>query len=312
MSGLTYSDLFSFGNVAWVSISECQLRIQKILLDFGIEDDESTKMAGTEGHWYIVSREETGKITSIQNRIRKILEIYSVPFPLVPNGRFIPDSNFKEFMQVLEEQKKLYFKAVDYLIERYDDLRKAQRPVIERQIRKVAGEDFDCSYALNRIETSAPTADQLRNKFNVREFVSAFQVPINEEVANKIEKEGDQVSDAIDKLIEGAMNPLKEKIVYLLELVSKNNRKSFTKKVINAGLRDCDMFDRKNVFGDKVITKAVSQLRTLLNQISIDIKNDDTEEFRLGLTALQSTLGEQTTKKVSKRVTRKIGSRKIL
>ena len=313
MSKLKWSDLFSFGNVAWISIFGTGLKKQKRPEDFGMSDEDgTTRKAGTEGHWNLVDPSEISKIQRIENKIRNLLSSYAVPFPLVPSGQFIPDSSFDSFMSDLEAHKKDFYRAVETLAKNFDNLFEAQVPLIEKQIRKIAGEDYDCTYAINRLKMSAPTSDQILSKFRVQEFVSSFKAPINEQVASKLEQEGNQVNSTIDTLIEESMKPLKEKIADLLRLVETGNRRSFSKKVIKAGLRQCEVFERKNVFNDKIIANAISNLKRLLEQIETDIDNEDTEEFRLGLVDLQQSLEKQTIKKVSNRVKKSIGSRKIL
>jgi hypothetical protein len=309
---LNWSDLFSFGNLITVTISMFYFKVAKVLTDFGIDTESINKKAGTQGHWYIIPETARIKLQNYGYRIRKLVDDYAIPFPLVEGGRFIPDASVPDLMMELDQLKVDFFNEVDSIVADYDNLRDEQEPFIVEEIRKVAGYDYDCRPTIDRIEACIPTATELRSKFNVRHNLFAFTAPINQEVAETLEQEEESVKSAIGELIENAKKPLLEKVNTLLDLVKKNNKRSFNTKSINAGLRDCDRFARQNVFNDPFIGQSIRQLRYLLEQVKADIENGETEEFQLGLTELKESLEQKPVKDIQNAVVSNLGKRKLL
>ena len=310
---LKWSDLFSFGNLITITISMCYFKVVKLLSDFDIESDSENRKSGTNGHWYVIPEEYRIKLQNFGYRFRRLVDSYSVSFPLVEGGRFIPDKSVPDLMTELEQLKTDFYAEIDNICIDYDYLVEQQIPAIESEIKKIVGNQYhDCSEAINRIKSCIPTKNELRSKFNVRHNLFAFQAPINQDVAETLEKEGDSVKSAIGELIENAKKPLIDKVNTLLELVKKNNKKSFNTKSINAGIRDCEKFMRQNVFNDPFISKSINQLRYLLEQVKADIENGETEEFQLGLTELKQSLEQKPVKDIQNSVVSNIGKRKLI
>lgn len=308
---LKWSDLFAYGNIVHPTVRRPGLMTPRRLSDFGLKKDASVEKSGTEGHWKLVPQEALKKIDRIGREVRDTVDSYSVPFPLVPGGMFVPNTSIKELVSKLDLLKENYRAEVDNLIQNYGKLLNEQRPAIEAYVKRINPKN-NANATVKRVLSCAPPKSQLQKRFSISWTVFAVKAPRTKAVAKIIEKEEESVSKAIIELVEKIKEPIIEEIDRLTKLIATERSSSFSMKSINVGLEACKRFETKNVFGDPFIKKSIDRLRDLLKTMEYERKKGIPEKTMRDLEDLRREIQSSDTKKQAQKVAKTLGKRIIL
>ena len=308
MEELKWSDLFAYGNIVHATVRRPGLRMPKCLSDFDLKEDARVEKSGYDGHWKIVPQEALKEIDRIGRAVRDNVDAYSVPFPLVQGGVFVPNTSIMELISKLELLKKEYDAEVDIFIASYDTLRAEQYPVIMEYI-KLINPEANAVNTIQRVEACAPPKDRLKERFDVSWSVFAVQAPVNEAVAKITEKEDKKVLDTITKLVDETKKPIIKEINRLIVLISTERSSIFSMRSINFGLNACKRFETKNVFGDPKIKNSINSLRGLLETMKDERKDGTLDNIKRDLEDLLLEIQKSDTKKQAKAIAKKLGDR---
>ena len=292
---LKWSDLFAYGNIIHPIVRRPGLRTPRRLSDFGFNKNASFKKSGTEGHWKLIPQSALKNIDRIGRKARNIVDAYSVPFPLVPGGMFVPDTAVNKLVNELKLLKKNYNVEVDNLIRNYDRLIKEQIPAITAYVKRI-NPNMNADETIRRVLSCAPRADRLKNKFDISWSVFAVQAPVNKTVAEIIEKEEESVYKAVTELVNKIKEPIIEEIDRLMKLITVERSTTLSIKSINVGLAACDRFQTKNVFEDPFIRQSIESLRKLLKKMKNERENGITDKTISDLKDLQLEIERSDTK----------------
>ncbi len=240
------------------------------LVKVKLDPDQLPKEICNFGRKLLVPKSEIQFLTRIEQRGRKLLERFSVPFG-VCNAHFVPLKMLPTIEQQMGELKKEFFERVDSFIVRFDDL-----------VAKVKEDHPEFwEKCLKNHYPSNPKA--LRSKFQFDWLVfkiaglgSIEQITTEEMVASQKVQEtrelGHQMQDEVREFVGEYVTSMRQETVRFCELMTaringqvygeETDTKRLTPKSLSCFRNSVDRFMTMNIFGDGEIEKMLTEFRS--------------------------------------------------
>lgn len=241
------------------------------LVRVGYDPDQLPAAICNLGRKILVPKSELQNLTQIEQRARKSLERWSVPFGIA-NAHFVPIKMLPTVEQQINELKEEFFKRVDSFIARFDELKET--------IQNSHPEFWD--KCLKNHYPSDPKALRERFQFDWYTFRiagigSIEETNVDEVVARqKVQDEkGDELrrkmQDEVGEFVEDYVSSMRTEVVRFCELMTarisgnpygdETDAKMLTPKSISCFRKYVDRFKQMNIFGDQQIEKMLSDFR---------------------------------------------------
>ena len=241
------------------------------LVRVGYDPDKLPKDIVNLGRKLMVPKSELQALTQIEQRARKALERWSVPFGIA-NAHFVPSTMIPTVEQQIKELKKEFFDTVDSFITRFDDLIKSARE---------AHPDF-WDKCLKGHYPSNPKALRKRFQFDWYTFKIAGMGSIEETSVEEIiakqkvqdERTGElrtQMQTEVGEFVGEYVTSMRNETVRFCDLMTaritgrpfgdETDAKKLTPKSISCFRNYLDRFRSMNIFGDGEIEKMLSEFK---------------------------------------------------
>ncbi|KKN91227.1 hypothetical protein LCGC14_0220950 [marine sediment metagenome] len=241
------------------------------LVHVGYDPDKLPEDIVNLGRKLMVPKSELQTLNQIEQRARKALERWSVPFGIA-NAHFVPSTMIMTVEQQVKELKKEFFVRVDSFIRRFDDLIKAV---------KDAHPEFWDKCLKGHYPSNPKSLRQLFQfdwyTFKISgvsaiEEVSAEEVVAKQKVQNEREVElRQQMQTAVGEFVGEYVTTMRDETVRFCNLMTaringtpfedEEDVKGLTPKSISCFRNYIDRFRSMNVFGDGSIEKMLSEFR---------------------------------------------------
>lgn len=241
------------------------------LIRVGYDPDKLPEEIVNLGRKLMVPKSELQALTQIEQRARKALERWSVPFGIA-NAHFVPAPMLPTVECQIEELKEEFFKRVDSFITRFDDLITTVRD---------AHPDF-WDKCLKGHYPANPKA--LRERFQFKwytfriagmgsiEATSAEEVVARQKVQDEKETElRRQMQAEVGEFVGEYVTSMRTEVVRFCELMTaringkpygdETDSKKLTPKSISCFRNYVDRFRSMNIFGDGEVEKMLVEFR---------------------------------------------------
>jgi len=241
------------------------------LVRVGYDPDKLPEEIVNLGRKLMVPKSELQALTQIEQRARKALERWSVPFGIA-NAHFIPAKMLPTVEQQIGDLKEEFFKRVDSFIVRFDDLVNTVRD---------AHPDF-WDQCLKGHYPANPKALRERFQFDWYTFRIAGMDSITATTAEDIishqkvqdEKENElrrQMQNEVGEFVGEYVTSMRDETVRFCELMAaringkpygnEDDAKKLTPKSISCFRNYVDRFQSMNIFGDGEVEKMLTEFR---------------------------------------------------
>lgn len=241
------------------------------LIKVGYDPDQLPKDVCNLGRKLLVPKAELQALTQIEQRARKAIERFSVPFGIA-SAHFIPIKLLPTVEAQLEELKKEFFTRIDSFITRFDDL--------VNTVKQTHPEFWE--KCLRGHYPTNPKA--LRDRFQFNWFVfkiagmdSIEETTINEVIAKqrvqdeRTQELRNQMQVEVGGFVEEYVCTMRNETIRFCELMAaringkpygdETDAKKLTPKSISCFRNYLDRFRQMNIFNDKEIEKMLSDFR---------------------------------------------------
>lgn len=223
------------------------------------------------GRKLMVPKSELQALTQIEQRARKALERWSVPFGIA-NAHFVPATMLPTIEQQILELKEEFFKRVDSFITRFDDLaedvKQAHPEFWEKCLKghypanpKALRERFQFDWYTFRIAGMGSI-----------EATSAEEIIAHQKVRNEREGEiREQMQSEVGEFVGEYVSSMRDETVRFCDLMTaringhpfddEESAKNLTPKSISCFRNYVDRFRQMNIFGDGEVEKMLSDFR---------------------------------------------------
>lgn len=211
------------------------------------------------GRKTLVPKTEIEALTRIEQRARKAIERFSVPFG-VASAHFIPLKLVSTVEQQLKELQKDFYSTVDSFIIRFDEMK--------AKIRETHPDFWE--KCLKNHYPQNPKA--LRSKFQFRWFV--FKVAGMDSFQKNMAKEDElrrQMQTEVGEFVGEYVTAMRDETIRFCELMTarvngkafgdETDSKKLTPKSISCFRKYVDRFRQMNIFGDDSIEKLLVEFK---------------------------------------------------
>jgi len=310
---LTWGDLFQIGTLYDLDISQWQAQTKVIPQDEGYETGEINTSRHL-GHWTLILPIRLKAINHYAYEARKLLEESSLNFPLVDGAKYVPAYKRQEVENIFNKIKKDFNKEVKKLIENYNKYKIEARKEIIKNLEKInegnKNKDKIIDEALKRIDQHYPDIISLERKFDIDWKTFAFQAPIDQAVANDMEKEGKSVRKSLKEMMEQHRKQFLETVNEFYKLVQNNSNIKIHGKTINKAKKVCQQTKDLNIFDDIELERAINKFAIFLQKIE---ENNITKDDIVPLNEINKSLNEDIEKSLKRAENnlREAGQRKL-
>ncbi len=269
------------------------------LAHVGYDPDKLPEEVVNLGRKLMVPKKELQALTQIEQRARKCLERWSVPFGIA-NAHFIPVSMLPTIEQQIKELREEFFSRVDSFISRFDDLikksREAQPVFWEKCLKgnypdnpKMLRERFQFEW----YTFSIAGMDSIKET-NVQEAIS--QQKIREERQKEIRT---KMQNEVGEFVGEYVSSMRGETIRFCDLISaringkpfddETDVKNLTPKSISCFRKYVDRFRSMNIFGDVEVEKMLSEFRDTFLDSGVSPKDFESETVKTSIsTALEA------------------------
>lgn len=241
------------------------------LVRVGYDPDQLPEEVVNLGRKLMVPKSELQALTQIEQRARKALERWSVPFGIA-NSHFVPASMLLTVEQQIKELRKEFFTRVDSFISRFDDL-------VEKV--KTAHPDFWNKCLKGHYPTN-PKSLRDRFQFDWYTFKIAGMGSIEETTVEDViakqkilgerEKElRSQMQSEVGEFVGEYVTSMRNETIRFCDLMTaringkpfgeETDSKKLTPKSLSCFRNYVDRFRQMNIFGDGEVEKMLSEFR---------------------------------------------------
>lgn len=268
-------NLFDVGVLVNLRVSHWSARkmiSRNDLISVGYDPDQLPSDICNLGRKLLVPKAEIQALMNIEQRARKSLERWSVPFGIA-SAHFVPLKMLPTVEAQIKELKEEFFDRVDSFITRFDEL-----------VKKVKSDHPDFwEKCLKNHYPSNPAA--LRERFQFDWYIfriagmdSIEETSVEEIVAKQtVQDERTQelrttMQSEVGKFVEEYVNSMRGETIRFCDLMTaringkpfgdETDSKRFTPKSISCFRNYVDRFRQMNVFGDEEIEKMLFEFQT--------------------------------------------------
>lgn len=264
------------------------------LVRVGYDPDQLPEDVVNLGKKLMVPKSELQALTQIEQKARKALERWSVPFG-ISSAHFVPANMLPTVEQQIEALKEEFFKRVDSFISRFDDL--------TEEVRK-AHPDF-WEKCLKGNYPANPKA--LRERFHFDWYIfkiagmwSIEETTVEDAIAGqKIQNEREnelrsKMQSEVGEFVGEYVTSMRNETVRFCELMTaringepfgeEDDAKNLTPKSISCFRNYVDRFQSMNIFGDSEIEKMLSEFRKTFLDSGVSPKDFESATVRDSVT----------------------------
>lgn len=241
------------------------------LVRVGYDPDQLPEDVVNLGRKLMVPKSELQALTQIEQRARKALERWSVPFGIA-NAHFVPATMLPTVEQQIKELRKEFFARVDSFISRFDDLTEKV---------KTAHPEFWNKCLKGNYPTN-PKSLRERFQFDWYIFKIAGMGSIEETTVEDVvakqkvlgERENElrrQMQSEVGEFVGEYVTSMRDETVRFCDLMAaringkpfdeETDSKKLTPKSISCFRNYVDRFRQMNIFGDGEVEKMLSEFR---------------------------------------------------
>lgn len=296
-------NLFDVGCLVNLSIGSWSGRKMLSKADYismGLDPDKLPSDLANLGRKLLVTKSEIQRFSHLEQRARKYLSRWSVPFSAV-GSHFVPIKMLGEVQSSLEEIQKEFFVAVDSFISRFGDIREEVQEkykdfwdkclkncypstpeALRRYFRfewhfyKIAG--------LNAIQESTITDIQASEEVK-KEKVSALRSKMSEEVSSFAKEYVDAMRAETIKFCDLMSARINGK-----PFGDEEEPKQLTPRSLAMFKNYVDRFKNMNIFGDNEIQKMLEEFRTNFFDLGVTPKDLDNDQMKQSITTSLSKI----------------------
>jgi len=270
------------------------------LLKVGYDPDALPVDLVNLGRKLMIPKEELAAITQIEQRARKILEKWSVPFGIA-NSHFVPIKMLPSVEQQLQELKDEFFQRIDSLIVRFDKL-----------VSTVKGQFPE--FWEKCLKGHYPRDPQtLRGKFafqwftfriaglNSIEETSATEIITEQKIINEKEQElRKQMQDEVSRFVKEYVTSMRQETVKFCDLMTaringkpfgeETESKKLTPRSIGCFRKYVDRFKEMNIFEDNEVEKMLDEFKTNFLNSGIGPKDFESANVKNGITKVLESI----------------------
>lgn len=242
---------------------------RKDMEDVGVNPDALPEDLVSLGRKLLVPKEEIDAITHVEQRARKLLDKWSVPFGIA-NSHFVPISKLPSVEGELLSLQKEFFEKVDKFIVNFAQSKE-----------KIRNQHPDFwNKCLQQCYPATPKLLREKFKFNWMLFkiagIGAIQestideimvsAEVRKEKANELRK---QMSEEVSDFVEEYVKTMRAEAVEFCKLMSarvsgqpygdEEEAKKLTPRSISMFRKKVDRFKQMNIFGDNEIEKMLNE-----------------------------------------------------
>lgn len=253
----------SWGNVRKVRESEVEVRTTEKRTDVAKKRISITKK--------LLDSKEYQAIGSLDAKVRKSLDMLSVPSVIQVGAYLVTPKAYDKFMRRIEQYKQERDVLVDEFIKAYPS-----------RVNE-AKEDLDDLFNLNQY----PPAEEVQKKFYIEVRPIAFEVPKRLEELDKaayqaaLEERRKEMQVAAQEIQAALRIGLKEYVDRMLEAVSgkgaDGRRKNLRADFMDNFREFLDTFADRNATGDVDLMKQVDNLRKIVGGVDVNDLRDSQE-----------------------------------
>jgi len=264
-----WADLFAAGSVFDLDVCQWDRMGSLRATDLGIDNTSEVKRSFTWGHVKLLPDEYIRPVRKLLTKAKSAMDLYTVPFPLIPGARFVPANSKKELENELRELQVQLEEELRKFEAGYDAAVVAHRPTLEAGFREAAKTPQDAESSIARLPSLYPTAQQARAKFSITWQSYSLASPQDGTFDGNVLKEAAQVRNALSSMLSELRKELEQRAQEVTELIARGGK--VTEKTYNSVRRLCDRIDRvTQTFGDPVLVRASRALREAVNAAAAD------------------------------------------
>lgn len=274
--GLSWNQLFANGSIVDLNTSIWTAKTKIKPEDLGIEDTREVQEALALGQHRLAPKYCFEAIREASRGAARAIDNYSLNFAMIKGARYVPDANIETLMNQLIALKLDFTSAVEEFLNKYDEMKAVQLPIIREALKKAAKTELIGAVAYQRIEEEYPSADQVRNKFSLKWSVYAVQGAKSQAALAAITQETHEVRSVVSSMVGQLRKELTDKVTSVLTITNKVGK--LTNRSIESAMSVLDKVESLNILEDEVLANQVTRLRETLTSV-------DPEEESVGLSA---------------------------
>jgi hypothetical protein len=270
------------------------------LVRVGYDPDKLPEEICNLGRKILVPKAEIQALTQVEQRARKSLEKWSVPFGIA-NSHFVPATMLPTIEEQVRDLKEEFFTRVDSFISRFDDLIKTV---------KEAHPDFWDKCLKGNYP---PNPQRLRElyqfdwyTFKIAGMGSIEETSVNEMVANqKVQDERanelkKQMQEEVGEFVGEYVTSMRNETVRFCDLMTaringkpytdEEDSKKLTPKSISCFRNYVDRFRSMNIFGDGEVEKMLTDFRDNFLDSGVGVKDFESANVKDGVTKALETI----------------------
>lgn len=267
---------------------------KKDLLNVGLDPNKLPSDIVNYGRKLLVSREELQKMARIEQRARRAIVQYSVPFNIA-NAHFVPIKHLPSIEASLIEFKKEFFEAVDSFISRFE--------AIKGEVQKQHPEFYE--RCLKQYYPSSP--QMLRNKFHfswsifkIAGFDNLKETTVEELMASeelKNEKKSllrDKMKEEVEDFVQQYVISMRAETIKFCDFMSarlngkpygdEEEGRKLTGRTISYLRKHIDKFSDMNIFDDNQIEDMLKEFKDQFLDSTITPSDFDNDKVRNAVT----------------------------
>ncbi len=284
---LSWDKLFLTGSVVSLSTSLWRARVQIKADDLGIDDTVAVQTALSLGCHRLAPPRAFEAILEPARAAARAIDYYSLNFGLIKGARYVPEKNIPALEAELKANKEKFKLAVDEFMQNYEKTKEEMLPIIEQALVDAANNPQCAVSAFERIKAEYPTANEVKDRFDLSWSVYAIKSAKTENIADAAAQEAEGVKSIIGDMVKQLRGDLTEKLKAILEITTRGGKLS-DKSLISAK-QLLDRVDSLNVLGDETLSQQIKAMRKALSTVSEGQYDDG---FVVGLNDIQKNLQE--------------------
>jgi len=265
---LKWSDLFTQGTLINFSEHMWRARLQLKAGDLGIQESDEVKKALSFGTQRLAPKEAFEVLNRISTAWKSDINFHSLNFPLLEGVRFVPDNQVQILSGKLEIHQKAFQKEVRAFVNRYDEIKKKQLPILEQALKDACKTPEAAYAAYMRVESEYPSADAVSQKFGLEWGFFSVELPTSKEAAMAAKDAAPQIKSVVESMVSQLRSDLKSKVESLIQIAGRidtDKKDGFTDRSIGAAMTVLDRVDALNILDDVDLRQQTRKLRAALD-----------------------------------------------
>lgn len=284
---MRWDDIFAAGNVFDITAKVWRARVKIQPKDLGIPATDEVRKALALGSHRLAPPGAFKAVNGAATRARRALDAFSVHFPLVQGGRFVPDRNTAQCVEALRAARQTFDDAADAFCERYAQIKAEQTPVLRAAILQATSDEAATDAAMARLEQEYPRAGDIRSMFTLDWSVLAITSPRSQAAKEAIQGETDKVKSVVRDVVERMRADLGKRLDDLMSQIDRGGK--IPKRSLEPTRKLLDRLEKLNFVNDGVLAGQIEAVRRLLDAAE---DPEQAEAVGNGLAGAKRALGQ--------------------